>query len=61
MSVMIQVLVFKASGRRKRVFLMAQIHHHFEKLGWTEPKVVDRFFIVSILFVIAWALTMTLR
>lgn len=61
MSVMIQVSVFKASGRRKRVFLMAPIHHHFEKLGWSEPKIVDRFFIISILFVIAGALTMTWR
>src|SRR5664280_56472 len=52
---------FKASGRRKRIFLMAPIHHHFEKLGWTEPKIVDRFFVVSILFVIAGALTMTWR
>ena len=60
-SVMIQVLVFKASGRRTRVFLMAPIHHHFEKLGWTESKIVDRFFVVSILFVIAGALTMTWR
>jgi phospho-N-acetylmuramoyl-pentapeptide-transferase len=60
-SVMIQVLVFKASGRRKRVFLMAPIHHHFEKLGWEEPKIVDRFFVISILFVIAGALTMTWR
>jgi len=60
-SVMIQVFVFKASGRRKRVFLMAPIHHHFEKLGWTEPKIVDRFFVVSTLFVIAGALTMTWR
>ena len=60
-SVMIQVFVFKTSGRRKRVFLMAPIHHHFEKLGWTEPKIVDRFFVVSILFVIAGALTMTWR
>jgi phospho-N-acetylmuramoyl-pentapeptide-transferase len=60
-SVMIQVLVFKASGRRKRVFLMAPIHHHFEKLGWAEPKIVDRFFVVSILFVIAGALTMAWR
>ncbi|RIE08066.1 phospho-N-acetylmuramoyl-pentapeptide-transferase [Candidatus Cryosericum odellii] len=60
-SVMIQVFVFKASGRRKRIFLMAPIHHHFEKLGWTEPKIVDRFFVVSILFVIAGALTMTWR
>jgi phospho-N-acetylmuramoyl-pentapeptide-transferase len=60
-SVMIQVLVFKASGRRKRVFLMAPIHHDFEKLGWAEPKIVDRFFVVSILFVIAGALTMVWR
>ncbi|MCX6098023.1 MAG: phospho-N-acetylmuramoyl-pentapeptide-transferase [Caldiserica bacterium] len=60
-SVIIQVLVFKASGRTKRVFLMAPIHHHFEKLGWAESKVVDRFFVVSILFVIAGALTMTWR
>ena len=60
-SVMIQVLVFKVSGRRTRVFLMAPIHHHFEKLGWAEPKIVDRFFVVSILFVIAGALTMTWR
>ncbi|MCE5193046.1 MAG: phospho-N-acetylmuramoyl-pentapeptide-transferase [Candidatus Cryosericum sp.] len=61
LSVMIQVLVFRASGRTKRVFLMAPIHHHFEKLGWEEPKIVDRFFVVSILFVIAGALTMTWR
>jgi phospho-N-acetylmuramoyl-pentapeptide-transferase len=60
-SVIIQVVVFKASGRTRRVFLMAPIHHHFEKLGWAEPKIVDRFFIVSILFVIAGALTMTWR
>ena len=60
-SVMIQVVVFKASGRRKRVFLMAPVHHHFEKLGWPEPKIVDRFFVVSILFVIAGALTMGWR
>jgi len=61
LSVMIQVLVFKASGRRKRVFLMAPIHHHFEKLGWDEPKIVDRFFVVSTLFVVAGALTMAWR
>jgi len=61
LSVMIQVFVFKASGRTRRVFLMAPIHHHFEKLGWEEPKIVDRFFVVSILFVIAGALTMTWR
>ncbi|HWQ22424.1 MAG TPA: phospho-N-acetylmuramoyl-pentapeptide-transferase [Clostridia bacterium] len=61
LSVIIQVVVFKASGRTRRVFLMAPIHHHFEKLGWAEPKIVDRFFVVSILFVIAGALTMVWR
>ena len=60
-SVMIQVLVFRASGRKRRVFLMAPIHHHFEKLGWAEAKIVDRFFVISVLFVIAGALTMAWR
>ncbi|MFP6638636.1 MAG: phospho-N-acetylmuramoyl-pentapeptide-transferase, partial [Myxococcota bacterium] len=45
-SVVIQVLWFKISGRR--IFLMAPIHHHFEKLGWAEQKIVVRFWIVSI-------------
>lgn len=45
LSVMIQVISFKATG--KRVFLMAPIHHHFEKKGWAETKVVIRFWIVS--------------
>ena len=45
LSVMIQVASFKLTG--KRVFLMAPIHHHFEKLGWAEPKIVVRFWIVS--------------
>ena len=48
LSVMIQVVSFKATG--KRVFLMAPIHHHFEKLGWAETKVVIRFWIVSAAF-----------
>jgi len=47
LSVMIQVLVFKRTGRR--FFLMAPIHHHFEKKGWSEPTVVIRFWIVSLL------------
>ena len=46
-SVMIQVGYFKLTG--KRVFLMAPIHHHFEKLGWPEQKIVVRFWIVSII------------
>ena len=45
LSVIIQVVSFKARG--KRVFLMAPIHHHFEKLGWAENKVVIRFWIIS--------------
>lgn len=45
LSVMIQVVSFKATG--KRVFLMAPIHHHFEKKGWAETKVVIRFWIIS--------------
>src|SRR5215470_5457955 len=45
LSVMIQVLSFKLTGRR--VFLMAPIHHHFEKLGWPEQKIVVRFWIIS--------------
>ena len=45
LSVMIQVAWFKLTGRR--VFLMAPIHHHFEKLGWPEQKIVVRFWIIS--------------
>jgi phospho-N-acetylmuramoyl-pentapeptide-transferase len=45
LSVIIQVGVFKATGRR--VFLMAPIHHHFEKVGWAEQKIVVRFWIIS--------------
>jgi phospho-N-acetylmuramoyl-pentapeptide-transferase len=45
LSVIIQVGVFKATGRR--VFRMAPIHHHFEKVGWAEQKIVVRFWIIS--------------
>jgi phospho-N-acetylmuramoyl-pentapeptide-transferase len=45
LSVMIQVISFKLTG--KRVFLMAPIHHHFEQLGWPEQKIVVRFWIIS--------------
>ena len=48
LSVMIQVASFKATG--KRVFLMAPLHHHFEKKGWSETKVVIRFWIISAAF-----------
>ena len=59
LSVMIQVGYFKATG--KRVFLMAPIHHHFEKKGWTESQVVIRFWIISVMLAIAGLSTLKLR
>jgi len=59
LSVMIQVLSFKLSGRR--VFLMSPIHHHFELKGWAEPKVVVRFWIINILFAMIALGTLKLR
>ena len=60
LSVMIQVISFKTTG--KRVFLMAPLHHHFEKLGWSETKVVIRFWIVSAAFAgVGFALYFLLR
>src|SRR4029078_4067624 len=48
LSVIIQVGYFKLTGRR--VFRMAPLHHHFELIGWSEPKVIARFVILSLLF-----------
>ena len=47
-SVILQVSVFKLSGRKKRLFKMAPIHHHFEKCGWNEYKIVAVFGLVSV-------------
>jgi phospho-N-acetylmuramoyl-pentapeptide-transferase len=58
-SVMIQVFWFKRTG--KRVFRMAPIHHHFEQLGWSESKVVIRFWIISIILAMAGLATLKLR
>ncbi|MFA7588608.1 MAG: phospho-N-acetylmuramoyl-pentapeptide-transferase [Novosphingobium sp.] len=58
-SVIIQVFWFKRTGRR--VFLMAPIHHHFEKKGWAEPTVVIRFWIVSIILAVIGLSTLKLR
>ncbi|HEM46685.1 MAG TPA: phospho-N-acetylmuramoyl-pentapeptide-transferase, partial [Alphaproteobacteria bacterium] len=58
-SVVIQVVVFKLTGRR--VFLMAPIHHHFEKLGWAEQKIVVRFWIVSIILALVALSSLKLR
>jgi phospho-N-acetylmuramoyl-pentapeptide-transferase len=59
LSVVIQVLVYKRTGRR--VFLMAPIHHHFEHLGWSEPTVVIRFWIISFVLALAGLATLKLR
>lgn len=59
LSVMLQVAVFKRTG--KRLFLMAPIHHHFEKLGWQEPTIVIRFWIIAFIFALAGLATLKLR
>ena len=59
LSVIIQVGSFKLRG--KRVFRMAPLHHHFEKIGWQEPTVITRFLILAILFALASLLTLKLR
>ncbi|MFC3069245.1 phospho-N-acetylmuramoyl-pentapeptide-transferase [Phenylobacterium soli] len=59
LSVVIQVASFKLTG--KRVFRMAPVHHHFEKLGWSESTVVIRFWIVSIMLAILGLATLKLR
>jgi phospho-N-acetylmuramoyl-pentapeptide-transferase len=59
MSVIIQVGFFKTTGRR--VFRMAPLHHHFEQLGWSEPKVITRFIILAIIFALFSLTTLKLR
>lgn len=59
LSVMIQVGSYKL--RKKRVFLMAPIHHHFEKMGWSETTVVTRFWIISIVLALMALATLKLR
>ena len=59
LSVIIQVFWFKRTGRR--VFRMAPIHHHFEQLGWSESKVVIRFWIVAIVLALMGLATLKLR
>jgi phospho-N-acetylmuramoyl-pentapeptide-transferase len=59
LSVIIQVFWFKRSG--KRVFLMAPIHHHFEKKGWTESQVVIRFWIIAVALAMLGLATLKLR
>ncbi|MEO7689362.1 MAG: phospho-N-acetylmuramoyl-pentapeptide-transferase, partial [Sphingomonas sp.] len=59
LSVIIQVFFYKRTG--KRVFKMAPIHHHFEQLGWSEPTVVIRFWIIALVLALAGLSTLKLR
>ena len=58
-SVMLQVASFKLTG--KRIFRMAPIHHHFELKGWAEPKVIVRFWIITVVLVLAGLATLKVR
>ncbi len=59
LSVIIQVFFYKRTGRR--IFKMAPIHHHFEQLGWSEPTVVIRFWIIALVLALAGLSTLKLR
>ncbi len=59
LSVIIQVLYFKRTG--KRIFLMAPIHHHYEKKGWGEAQIVIRFWIISLILALVGLATLKLR
>jgi phospho-N-acetylmuramoyl-pentapeptide-transferase len=58
-SVILQVASYKT--RKKRIFKMAPIHHHFELLGWPEPKVIVRFWIISIFLALVSIATLKMR
>jgi len=58
-SVIVQVASFNLTG--KRIFRMAPLHHHFEQLGWTEPQIVIRFWIISVMLALAGLATLKLR
>jgi phospho-N-acetylmuramoyl-pentapeptide-transferase len=59
LSVIIQVFYFRRTG--KRVFLMAPIHHHYEKKGWSEPQIVIRFWIISLILAMIGLATLKVR
>ena len=58
-SVIIQVLSFKTTGRR--IFRMAPLHHHFELKGWAEPKVIVRFWIITVILVLIGLASLKIR
>lgn len=60
LSVVMQVIYFKSTGG-KRIFKMAPLHHHFELKGWAEPKVIVRFWIITVIFVLIGLATLKLR
>ena len=59
LSVMIQVTSFKLTG--KRVFRMAPLHHHYELKGWKEPKIIVRFWIVTVILVLIGLASLKIR
>ena len=59
LSVIMQVTSFKI--RRKRIFLMAPIHHHFQLKGWPESKIVTRFWIISVILALTGLASLKLR
>ncbi|HPX05673.1 MAG TPA: phospho-N-acetylmuramoyl-pentapeptide-transferase, partial [Tenuifilaceae bacterium] len=65
LSVMIQVSYFKRTKRKygegRRIFLMAPLHHHYQKKGYPEPKIVTRFWIVAILLAVITVVTLKIR
>ena len=58
-SVMLQVGSYKLTGRR--IFRMAPIHHHFELKGWPEPKIIVRFWIITVIIVLVGLATLKIR
>jgi len=65
LSVMLQVSYFKYTrkkfGEGRRIFLMAPLHHHYQKKGYTEPKIVIRFWIVGIMLAVVTIVTLKIR
>jgi phospho-N-acetylmuramoyl-pentapeptide-transferase len=65
LSVIIQKIYFKYTkkkfGQGRRVFKMAPIHHHFEMLGWAEPKIVVRFYIIAIILAVVTLISFKIR
>jgi phospho-N-acetylmuramoyl-pentapeptide-transferase len=57
--VIVQVVSFKLTGKRE--FKIAPIHHHYEQMGWTEPQIVIRFWIVAVVLALAGLATLKLR